>query len=155
MIPDKDLYFLCDKIKQLRTATFINFSTALLKFPVSIVEVSATDNEGNLWFKIRKQYSYITDFDQTFPAQLHFYNKEFNYYIAAHGKATIANDNEEIKSQISLKTEDQEQYAIIRFKILSAEYFLFKKNSRNHVKGFINNMLNKILLIEESVLFRF
>jgi hypothetical protein len=155
MIPDKDIYFLCDKIKQLRTATFTNFSTALLKFPVSVIEVSATDYEGNLWFRIKKPYLCIEDFDQFFPAQLHFYNKDFNYCIAAHGKAAIANDSDKTKSRIPFNMEDQEQYAIIRFKILSAEYFFLKKNSSNHLKAFINNMLNKILLNEESVQYRF
>jgi hypothetical protein len=142
MIPDKDIYFLCDKIKQLRTAIFINFSTALLKFPVSIIEVTATDDEGNLCFRITKTYHCIEDFDQIFPAQLHFYNKAFNYRISAHGKATIA--------------EDTEQYAIIKFKILSAEYYFFnKKSSNNYLKNLINSMINKILPNEEAILYRF
>src|SRR4051794_40614020 len=149
MVQDKDLYYLCDKIKQLRTATFTNFSTALLKFPVNVIEVVATDEEGNLWFRINKPYHCIEDFEQSFPAQLNFYNKDFNYRISAHGKATIAEDTDEIKFKLSFSIESGGQYAIIRFKILSAEYFFNKKRSNNHLKDFINSMIDKILLNEK------
>ena len=118
MIRDKDLYFLCGKIKQLRTATFTNYSTALLKFPVSVVEASATDDEGNVWFRIKKPYFCIEDFEQSFPAQLHFYNKNINYRIEASGKATIVDKREGIKLNIHFNLESAEQYAIIKFKIL-------------------------------------
>src|SRR4051794_8970558 len=105
MIRDKDLYYLCDKIKQLRTATFTNFSTALLKFPVNVIEVVATDEEGNLWFKLIKPYHCIEDFEQSFPAHLSFYNKDFNYRISAHGKATIDANTEETKCEPCLNIE--------------------------------------------------
>src|SRR4051794_37916068 len=132
MVQDKDLYFLCSKIKQLRTATFTNFSTALLKFPVNVIKISVTDDEGNLWFGIKKPYECIEDMEQSFPAHLHFYNKAFNYRISTYGKATIvAND----------------QYVIIMFKILSAEYFFYnRKNDSSHqFKNILNNMIDRIL----------
>jgi hypothetical protein len=155
MIRDRDLYYLCDKIKQLRTATFTNYSTALLRFPVNIIEVVATDEEGNLWFRINKPYHCIEDFEQSFPAQLSFYNKDFNYRISAQGKATIAEDNDEIKFKLSFSFNAAGQYAIIRFKILSAEYLINKQRSKNHVKDFINSMIDRILLNDKFVLYRF
>lgn len=155
MIQDKDLFFLCEKIEQLRTATFINFSTALLRFPVSVIELSATDDEGNLWFKVRKPYKCIEDLEQYFPAQLHFFNKDFNYRIAVHGKATITKGRNRIAFTTPFNTEADEQYTIIKFKILNAEYCFNKKSTSSHLKDTFNNMLNKILSNEDTILYRF
>ena len=155
MIRDNDLHFLCGKIKQLRTATFTNFSTALLKFPVSVVEASATDDEGNVWFRIKKPYFCMEDFEQSFPAQLHFYNKNINYRIEAHGKATIVDEREGIKLNILLNLESAEQYAIIKFKILNAEYFYSRKSNSHHLKSFVNSIVNRILSNEAPILYRF
>jgi len=155
MIHDKDLHFLCGKIKQLRTAIFTNFSTALLKFPVSVVEVAATDIEGNVWFRITKPYFCIEDFEQSFPAQLHFYNKDINYRIEAHGKASIVDESEGVKSNILFNAESHGQYAIIKFRILHAEYFYYRKNNNIYFINFINNMVNKLLSNTEPILYRF
>jgi len=155
MIHDKDLYFLCDKVIHLRMAIFINFSTALLKFPVSVVEVSSTDKKGNLWFRISKPYQCIGDFEQSFPAQLHFYNKDCNYRLTAQGNATIVNDSQETKSKAPFNLEINDQYAIIKFEILSAEYFYYKQSNHYLLISLVNNMINKILLHEGPLQYRF
>jgi len=123
---------------------------------VCVIEVCVTDDDGNLWFRVNKPYDCIDDLEQSFPALLHFYNKVISYYIAVHGKATIMDHIEDTTSTISLKAHNcKQQYAFIKFKILSAEYFYSKNAKNNHSKYSLNTILDKIFLTKESIIYRF
>lgn len=102
--------FLKTGTEALNTALFYNFSNALLKFPVSLIQLSRFDQQGNMWFELKKPYKEISGMDKSFPGRLHFYKKNFTYYITIDGVATIT-------------TEENPDTVTIKFKISSAEYF--------------------------------
>lgn len=132
MISHNHLDFIVKIIEKLNTAIFYNFSKSLLKFPTCIIKVTGFDENGHIWFAIKKPYEDITDFDNEFPAQLKFYNKMYRFYITVYGKATLIRDQ-----------EMQDNNAYIRFRIFNADYHCSKMNikPRFKLKDFINALL--------------
>ena len=77
------------KMKTLNTAIFSNHSAAVVRFPGCIVSGLEFNPQGDVLFSIQRTPGDMTGFDLAFPAQLHFFNSAFDYYIQADGKATI------------------------------------------------------------------
>jgi len=89
MISSPSLHFINNNIKKLQTAIFYNFSDSILRFPACIIHEISSDKNGQLLFLLQKPYRDISDFDNSFAGQLHFYNKHFDYYIIVYGNASI------------------------------------------------------------------
>ncbi|OQP63817.1 hypothetical protein A3860_23040 [Niastella vici] len=116
MISSYYLHFINNHIEKLQTAIFYNFSQSILKFPACIIHVDRIDKEGHLLFSMQKPYRDISDFDNSFAGQLHFYNKRFDYYIILYGNATIIDGKD-----LWMKE------ALLRFRIINASYHYSKK----------------------------
>ncbi len=130
------LNFTSKKIEKLNTAIFYNFSKSLLKFPTCIIKVTGFDENGNIWFAVKKPYEDITDFDNEFPAQLNFYNKMYTFYVNVYGKATLIRDQ-----------KMQADNAYIRFRIFNADYYCSKKNIKTRFK--LKDLIKALLAYEK------
>jgi general stress protein 26 len=150
METDKNLSFLNSKMEELGHALFYNFSTAVLKFPVSVIQMAKMDEVGNIWFTVKKPAQSIENFDKDFPAQLHFYKKGMSFHIKVHGKAVIVDDPEELNNlQEDVKMKIARGNVLIKIKILKAEYFDNDETQRAGVLTNIRNFMNKWLFREE------
>jgi hypothetical protein len=133
MISGNYLNFINSGIEKLNTAIFYNFSKSLLKFPTCVIKVTGSDENGNLWFAVKKPYEDITGLDKEFPAQLKFYNKRHRFYVTVYGKATLIPDK-------PMHTDN----AYIRFRIFNANYCCSKKRikSRFNIADWLNNLFS-------------
>ena len=86
---NKDFRFLGNRMERLSTALFVNYSMALHKFPVSLIRTIKMDDAGDMVFSMARPYEDMNGFDRQFPAHLHVYNKDRDYYIEAAGNASI------------------------------------------------------------------
>jgi hypothetical protein len=133
MISGNYLNFISNRIEKLNTAIFYNFSKSLLKFPTCVIKVTGFDEDGNLWFALKKPYEDITEFDNEFPAQLKFYNKMHRFYVTVYGTATLISDK-------AMHADN----AYIRFLIFNADYYCSKKKFKSRFKTvvFLNNLFS-------------
>ncbi|HEX6916317.1 MAG TPA: hypothetical protein VF145_13800 [Chitinophagaceae bacterium] len=96
MLTDKQIQFLKDKIHQLENALFYNYSTSVLRLPVSVVRISQVDDLGQVWFYVNRPSQGLEYFEHEFPAQLQFYKKGKKHRVQVHGKAVIVDDPEQL-----------------------------------------------------------
>ncbi|HEY8388356.1 MAG TPA: hypothetical protein VIK74_07115 [Parasegetibacter sp.] len=89
MSTDINLQFIKEKVYDLRTAIFFSTSNSLLKLPVRIVEALTIDEEGCLWFYMKKPVQQVSEFDLIFPARLQFYKKGKSSFVEVAGRGTI------------------------------------------------------------------
>lgn len=91
MAQDTNLQFIRDRIRELKSAIMYNNSQSVLRVPNNIAEAVEVDDEGVLWFTIRRPAGYMQQCDQVFPARLNFYRKGIFYRMEVSGKATVVN----------------------------------------------------------------
>jgi hypothetical protein len=84
-----DFKFIKDKIYRLHTAIMYSTSNELIKVPNCLITLLRMDEEGHMWFQCKAPVVYIQNYEQSFPARLHFFRKGFNYFIDVNGSATI------------------------------------------------------------------
>lgn len=135
---NKNLFFLQDKIKEIRTAIFYNDSTALTKLPTSVVYIVNADDEGNLWFLL-PQPSYVLDeLEAQFPVQLDFHKKGGSCNLQIQGTASVVADKKIVRS-LKRKApagsyQARHPYICIKVKMVQAQYF---DRSTNEKKSFL------------------
>ncbi|MEI9946974.1 MAG: hypothetical protein WDN26_22480 [Chitinophagaceae bacterium] len=113
--PDTNLYFIREKIYKLRNAIMYSMSNDLIKMPNTIVTALKIDDEGCLWFVCKAPAHYTDQYEQSFPARLHFYRKGILYYMEVSGKATIVKNEE-------TGVEENESVLLIKMSINCVEY---------------------------------
>ena len=72
----------------------LNMGSHPLKMHNDIVTLIKTDDAGQLWFSCHKPRGVITQYEQSFPARLFFYQKGIEFYLEAKGVAFLANYEE-------------------------------------------------------------
>lgn len=150
MVTDKNLSFLNEKMQDLGNALFYNFSTSVLKFPVCIINFLKVDEIGNVWFSVKKPAQCLSNFDQEFPGQLHFYKKGFDYHLKTHGKVMMVTDPEELFNlDDDLKAAANEDNVLLKLKILKAEYFDNQEKESVGIIAGIKNYISKWIFREE------
>lgn len=88
-------------IEELGTALFSNTGNDVLKLPTQIVQTIKANDNGEVWILMRKPVQRIEQFNQSFPAYLHFHRKGHGVSIQANGKATIIVDPEILQSYMN------------------------------------------------------
>jgi hypothetical protein len=91
----KNLSLLQAKIAELRTALFFCDSQYALPYASYLVEVLKMDDQGSVWFYIKKQNGQGVERGELFPVSLEFYRKGVPYTIDIKGMACITNDTME------------------------------------------------------------
>ena len=128
MVTYLPLFFLQEKINELQTALFYNFSSSVFKVPTTVVRALTTDDCGQIWFCMPVHGSFINEFDEQFPSLLQFFKKGKKFHVRINGRAFIVNDPEEINN-ISWASNEIKIEALtgklmlLKVKIQYADYF--------------------------------
>jgi hypothetical protein len=139
------------RLEKLRTAIFSDLGNSLLKFPVSIVRISRADDNGELWFNLPKPYRDTSDMERIFPASLHFYNKEYDYYIHVEGFASIVPEGHERFGGLDEQRISPEEIKLmIRVKIKNMEYFHRRIRSEKTLYNKISHSIKWLFRPEEE-----
>jgi hypothetical protein len=150
MKPEICIPFLQNKIQGIGSALFYSLSSAVLKFPTSIVSTLKVDEMGNIWFFANRPEQHLAEFDWEFPAQMQFYRKGKGYYLQVTGKACIVNDPEEVNSLVGLPEETRAKafrvMVLIKVQINHANYYeytnlMMPKNSMKRLLSRLHNWL--------------
>jgi hypothetical protein len=128
---DKNFRFLGNKMEQLSTALFVNYSMALQKFPVSMIRTVKMDKAGNMVFSLALPCEDMSGFDRQFPAHLHVYNKDRDYYIEAAGNASIIVEELEV---------------LVSFHILRARSFHIRRRVVKKLLAGIYKLMDHLLM---------
>ncbi|MET0466323.1 MAG: hypothetical protein ABW007_24410 [Chitinophagaceae bacterium] len=91
MAQDTNLQFIRERISELKNAIMYNNSQDVLRVPNNIAEAVEVDQEGMLWFTIKRPSGYMQQCDQVFPARLNFYKKGFDHRVEVSGRTTVVN----------------------------------------------------------------
>ena len=121
-----NLSFIACRIKEIGSALMHDMgSSPYEKVPADIVTVLKTDDDGSLWFFIRKP-AYTGETPFTFPVSLQFLRKGKNFFIKATGMAHSTWNTEPVKNLISYASTNSNSallhLALVQVKINSIEY---------------------------------
>ena len=148
MVTYLPLLFLQEKINELQTALFYNFSSSVFKVPTTVVRALTTDDCGQIWFCMPVHGGFINEFDEQFPSLLQFFKKGKKFHVRINGRAFIVNDPEEINN-ISWASNEMKievlagKLMLIKVKIQYADYFE-QKHKEELTKAEWNTILKNI-----------
>lgn len=140
---NENLLFLQKKIGEIKIARFSAEIDAGLQLPNNIVSTLKTDSDGNIWFFSSCRGEHAKNIDQDFYAYLEYYQKGGAYRLRTGGRATIIQD--ETVPYYTKSKNSIDNLVLIRFKIMTAEYFeeksLHTSSLKTRVKDFFTDML--------------
>ena len=140
---NENLLFLQKKIGEIKIARFSAEIDAGLQLPNNIVSTLKTDSDGNIWFFSSCRGEHAKNIDQDFYAYLEYYQKGGAYRLRTGGRATIIQD--ETVPYYTKSKNSIDNLLLIRFKIMTAEYFeeksLHTSSLKTRVKDFFTDML--------------
>lgn len=125
MLTDKHIQFLREKIHDLENALFFNYSSSVLKLPVSVVRIRDVDEIGQVWFYVNRPTQSLEHFEHEFPAQLQLYKKGKEHRIQVHGKAVIVDDPEQLNTLPAdlFPVRPNGNMVLVKVKIAKVEYY--------------------------------
>jgi len=89
MTTSSNLQFIREKIFELRSAIMYPMSNELVHLPNNIVTAVRVDDDGQIWFLVRRPVQSVSECEQVFPVMLKFYRKGVSFFLEVSGKATI------------------------------------------------------------------
>lgn len=85
----KKIRRLLSDIAILRSAIFTDYSLADLKFPTSVINVLKVEDDGTLWFILKRPFTQLDGLSKSFYGRLNLFNKCCPFYIVAEGTVHI------------------------------------------------------------------
>ncbi len=151
MLTDKHIQFLKEKISDLENALFHNYSTSVLKLPVSVVKIREVDEVGQVWFYINRPSQALQYFEHEFPAQLQFYKKGKQHRMQVHGKAIIVDDPEQLNTLPTdlFPVKSNDNMVLVKVKIAKVDYYEPWELKRTNWFTSMRNALYKWIYNEE------
>ena len=123
MVNENNLGFIKDRIGEIRSAILHSMSNELIKIPSSIITVLRADENGHLWFFIKKPVQVMFDHEKSFPVRLQFYRKGKPFYIHVTGYAEVSDNNEVINEFTNLEKDiAMQNLMLIKLKMTKIEY---------------------------------
>ncbi len=140
------MQFLQEKISDIRSALFFSQNNDVIKMPTSIITVLRVDNDGQIWFFVKRPLQYLDAFEKEFPARLDFFKKGKNYFLQIMGKAFIIDEKDpaiDELAHVSIEVKDNAMHELVlmKVKITNAEYY---DNSVRENKYWVNDITQKI-----------
>lgn len=127
MATENNLAFLKDRINEIKSAILYNMTSELVRIPVSIISILRMDENGWLWFFVKKPSQLMTEYEKSFPAHLQFYRKGKPFYIHVSGHAVVTDDEEILKEFAMPETETEtialQNLALVKLKMMKVEYY--------------------------------
>jgi hypothetical protein len=146
MKAEHNISFLQQRIQEIGSALFYSLSSAVLKFPTTIVNTLKVDDTGNIWFFINRPEQNLTEFDWEFPAKMQFYRKGKRYFLQIAGKACIVNDPEEVNSLQGLPEDTRmkafQDMVLIRLRMNVVQYHEYVDAQPKNHKGILHRIYN-------------
>jgi general stress protein 26 len=87
----KDFKQLQQKIQGMQSAIMYTLSNSLIKLPNSLITLLEIDDEDQIWFQCKAPMTYVHQYENCFPAKLHFFQQGCNYFVDVDGMTTIVN----------------------------------------------------------------
>ncbi|RFM28617.1 pyridoxamine 5'-phosphate oxidase family protein [Deminuibacter soli] len=150
---NKNLFFLQDKIKEIRTAICYNDSTALTKLPTSVVYV-ITVNEGDLWFLLPQPTHVLDELETQFPVQLDFHKKGGSCNLQVSGTASVVADKKIIRSLKRRAPKGSYQarhpYIAVKVKMQQAQYCDRTTNEKKSLLKILSSLFHNMWNVEPA-----
>ena len=119
----------------------------MLKMPVSIITRLKVDNEGYIWFFVKRPFDSILAFNKEFSAHLNFFREGKNFSLEIIGKGSIVDEPEKVNNLVSLDEEIKQkamlELMLLKLKIIDAYYFEYLTATAKG-KYWFNASINKI-----------
>jgi len=96
-----NLSFITSRIKEIRSGLMHDLGSSQERIQANIVTVLKTDDQGSLWFFIRKPFSNSQDVPFAFPASLQFLRKGKNFFIKLTGIARSTGNYNQVAQYIN------------------------------------------------------
>ena len=147
MFQENNLAFIKERITEIRSALLYSMSDELIKLPTSIISILKMDDDGQLWFFVKRPSQLMHDTEKKFPAKLQFYRKGRPFYLMVSGCAGIDENND----LINTLSDDLEQGSsslamqnmmLVKLKITKAEYHEQKQPATK--RGVLQNVFQYI-----------
>ena len=146
MAAENNLCFIKDRIGEIRSAILHCMSDELIKIPSSIITVLRVDENGQLWFFVKRPAQVMFDHEKSFPARLQFYRKGKPFFLHVTGYAGVSDNKEAINEFTNLEKETEDiamqNLMLIKLKMTKAEYYEQKPSTpeRFIVHRFFQNL---------------
>jgi general stress protein 26 len=150
MPTENNLGFIKERIGEIGSAILYSLSDELIKIPVSIITVLKVDEDGQLWFFVKRPVQNMYDHEKSFPARLQFYRKGKPFFIQVSGYAGVSENRETISDFIGpgQQTEDTAMHTLMlmKLKMTKAEYYENKQSfpKRNSLQGAFQNLYSSL-----------
>ena len=140
------LQFLKQKIQDIGSALFFSQNNHFLSMPASIITVLRVDDDGYVWFFVKRPLQCLAPIDKGFPARLDFFRKKMGYFLQVTGRAVIVDEKDiamhewaDISTEI--KNNVLNELTLMKVKMLSVDYFY---NSPAEEPYWFSNILHKL-----------
>ena len=152
MFHDNSLAFIKERISEIRSALIYSLSDELIKFPTSIISILKIDDDGQLWFFIKRPVAMLIDAEMKFPARLQFYRKGKPFYLNVDGWAGIDEDQQLINQFTDYMENKSSSVAmqnmmLVKLQITRAEYHEHKPlvSDRNFIKNGLRRLYDGMM----------
>jgi general stress protein 26 len=147
-----NLSFITSRIKEIGSGLMHDLGTSQEKIPADIVTVLKTDDQGSLWFFIRKPFYYNQEIPFSFPVSLQFLRKGKNFFIKLTGVARSTGNYHPVTQYISDDTNMAgralSNLTLIELKISSVEYYeYYTEKPKNRMKTWFQNFYRHLFAI--------
>jgi general stress protein 26 len=146
MRKDDNLHFIKEKIHEFKTAMFRAEMDSELQLPNNIISTFKTDDEGNVWFFTSCKGAYAQHLDQDFFAHLQYYRKGQDSCLKLNGRASIVKEEADNTATDHNASSGNNNFVLIRFKILHAEYCENKQITTASVKEKLKTFFSDIFI---------
>ena len=152
MFNDNGFLFIKERISEIRSALIYSMSSELVKIPTSIISILKADDDGHLWFFIKRPLAVMLDGEKKFPARLQFYRKGKPFYLNVDGSAGI-DDDQQLISQFTDHMEKEsssvamQNMMLVKLQITRAEYHEQKPliSGRNFLKNGLRRFYDALI----------
>lgn len=117
---DENLFFIKEKIEEIKIALFKAEIDSILKLPNNIISTLKVDDEGSIWFYTSCNGLYAGEVDKEFFAYLEYHQKGRNTRLRISGKATVESSNDGAFTTAS--NSNTNNLLLLKLKIMHAEY---------------------------------
>lgn len=145
---EKYMQIVAEKIKETQAAIFYCLSKSPLRIPNSVIRSSTVDDNGNISFFINRPAQLISQFEQEFPAELHFFKKGNSFKLSVFGKARIVADPEELSYLYYLAPNEVEKalttHVLIRVQIIEAHFQNSQTDKRSYLFKHVQTIYQRL-----------
>lgn len=137
MATDTNLQFIREKLNRLKRGIMFNHSQDFMKLPDNMVETLNVDEEGRLWFIVKRPPEFADQCAKNFPARLRLYQKGVFYYMEIGGNASVESYHYDAGGEEAL---------LLRMDLATVEYAEpFKEKEPGALKKYLTNTYHRLL----------